>query len=129
MPVPDTSIGGISVMILDGSQASKPMREDLLLTRRPAVDGVTALKLGARGVPFRIRTYRDAETLVAAKAREDDFIAMNGTVVALKEPDGDTVAVLVRSVVTERVIVHGALGWLYAAPAYVVYGEWELERV
>lgn len=64
MALDTNSIGDFSFIALLGNR--EPPRQQLEIEARPSVDGLTIIRTGSRGTPFRLRSQVDAVSYNAA---------------------------------------------------------------
>ena len=92
MALDTNSIGSFSFIALLGDLV--PPREQLEVSARPAVEGVTVTRTGKRGMPFRLRSQVDQASYAAARAtyrqyvdliRDDPQVLIQGGVVSTSE--------------------------------------------
>lgn len=92
MALDTNSIGNFAFIALHGDPA--PPREQLEVSARPAVEGVTVTRTGKRGVPFRMRSQVDQASYETARAtyrqyvdliRDDPQVLIQGGVVSTSE--------------------------------------------
>lgn len=74
MPVTTNSIGDFSFIALLGQR--EPPRQQLEIEARPSVDGLTIIRTGTRGAPFRLRSQVDAASYNAAWTTFRSYLAL-----------------------------------------------------
>lgn len=129
MAIPDHTIGGVSVLILAGSESVKGRAQEIAVVRRPGISGFTVRGLGVQASPFQIRTFRDCTDAADSRDQETAFLNMKGLIKALKGPDGQTDNVFVHSVRCERFAIFAATGFIKSTPAWAIEADWVLEFI
>lgn len=74
MALGTNSIGDFSFIALLGNR--EPPREQLEIEARPSVNGLTIIRTGSRGTPFRLRSQVDAASYNAAWSTFRQYLSL-----------------------------------------------------